>query len=49
MPAWRSSLIVFIYVVRVLLHGASKIGNSLAVEIFQTILVKSAPEIFRTK
>ncbi len=28
---WRSSLIVFIYVVRVLLSGASKTGNPLTV------------------
>ncbi len=44
---WRSSLIV----VRVLLYGANMTGNPLTVrgEILQTILVKSAPDLFRTK
>ncbi len=40
-----------IFVVRVLLFGASKTGNPLTVqgEILQTILVKSAPDLFRIK
>jgi hypothetical protein len=47
----EEQLIVFVYIVRVLQHGASKTRNPLTVwgEIFQTILVKSAPEIFRIK
>jgi hypothetical protein len=48
---WRSSLIIFIYVIRVLLYGASKAENHLTAwgEIFKTILDKNAPDIFRKK
>jgi hypothetical protein len=48
---WRSSIIVFTYVVHVLMYGASKTGKPLTAwgEILQTILVKSAPDLFREK
>jgi hypothetical protein len=44
---WRSSLIVF----NLCSNGASKTGKPLTVwrEILQTILVKSAPDLFRKK
>ncbi len=48
---WRSSLIVFTYVVRILLFGATKTEKPFIGwgEILQTIVVKSAPDLFRIK